>query len=254
MSEEVFETSYCVNHHAKATRVLCNRCLNPICPECMVVASVGYQCPNCAKDSQIIIKPGNSRRYVNRQATTWTKRLVIFISSIYILQLVTRFLIAPNWIVFMFGLHPPAVSNGELWRLITATLLHGSLLHLGFNMLALWILGTQIEQYLNAKKFIYLYFASALGGSLFSFFFSPPATFSIGASGAVFGLMGAMVVIGKKINADVSQIMILLGINLVIGFTLSGIDWRAHLGGLITGFVVTRFLLTPFGRKNKSNY
>ena len=66
--------------------------------------------------------------------------------------------------------------------------------------------------------------------------------------------MGAFVVIGKKVNADVSQILVLLFINLVLGFTLSGIDWRAHLGGLITGVIVTRLLLTPFGRKNKSNH
>jgi len=220
----------------------------------MIPAAVGFQCPSCAKDSQTVITPRSANRYLNRQASTWTKRLVIFISGIYLLQLLSQTLIARNWAVFMFGLHPPAVANGDWWRLITATFLHGSLIHLGFNMLALWILGTQIERFIGSKKFLVLYFSSALGGSLFSFYFSPPTTFSIGASGAVFGLMGAFVVIGKKVNADVSQILVLLFINLVLGFTLSGIDWRAHLGGLITGVIVTRLLLTPFGRKNKSNH
>ncbi|MGA1592862.1 MAG: rhomboid family intramembrane serine protease [Candidatus Nanopelagicales bacterium] len=254
MSEEVFETSYCVNHPAVATRISCNRCSNPICPACMIPAAVGFQCPSCAKDSQVIITPRSTNRYLNRQASTWTKRLVIFISGIYLLQLLSQTLVARNWAVFMFGMHPPAVANGDWWRLITATFLHGSLIHLGFNMLALWILGTQIERFIGSSKFLVLYFASALGGSLFSFYFSPPTTFSIGASGAVFGLMGAFVVIGKKVNADVSQILVLLFINLVLGFTLSGIDWRAHLGGLITGVIVTRLLLTPFGRKDKSNH
>lgn len=254
MSEEVFETSYCVNHPAVATRISCARCEKPICPTCMTPASVGYQCPNCARDTQIVINPRANNRYLNRSATKWTKRLVILMSAIYVLQLLSQTLIATNWAVFMFGLHPPAVANGEWWRLITAIFMHGSLIHLGFNMLALWILGTQIESFIGSKKFLILYLMSALGGSLVSFYLSPSATFSIGASGAVFGLMGAFVVIGKKVNADVSQILVLLFINLVLGFTLSGIDWRAHLGGLITGVIMTKLLLSPFGRKNKSNH
>ncbi|MGA1450215.1 MAG: rhomboid family intramembrane serine protease, partial [Candidatus Nanopelagicales bacterium] len=168
MSEEVFETSYCVNHPAVATRMSCNRCSNPICPACMIPAAVGFQCPSCAKDSQVIITPRSTNRYLNRQASTWTKRLVIFISGIYLLQLLSQTLVARNWAVFMFGMHPPAVANGDWWRLITATFLHGSLIHLGFNMLALWILGTQIERFIGSSKFLVLYFASALGGSLFS--------------------------------------------------------------------------------------
>ncbi len=181
---------------------------------------------------------------VFKTSAKWTKRLIIIIGAIYLLQVLSKSLIGPNWAVFMFGLHPPAVANGDWWRLITATFLHGSLLHLGFNMLALWILGTQVENYLGSKKFLLLYFVSAIGGSLASFYFSPPATFSIGASGAIFGLMGAFIVIGKKLRADVSQIMVLLLINVVLGFTVSGIDWRAHLGGLVAGVVFTKVLLS----------
>ena len=181
---------------------------------------------------------------VFKTSARWTKRLIIIIGAIYLLQVLSKSLIGPNWAVFMFGLHPPAVANGDWWRLITATFLHGSLLHLGFNMLALWILGTQVEIYLGSKKFLLLYFVSAIGGSLASFYFSPPATFSIGASGAIFGLMGAFIVIGKKLRADVSQIMILLLINVVLGFTVSGIDWRAHLGGLVAGAIFTKVLLS----------
>lgn len=188
------------------------------------------------------------------QFLNWTRRLIIFISIVYLLQVLSQTLISRNWAVFLLGLHPPAVTSGEWWRLLTAAFLHGSLLHLGFNMLALWLLGVQIERFLGSKRFLILYFASALGGSFASFYFSPPATFSIGASGAVFGLMGAFVVIGKKKRVDVSQVLVLLAINIALGFTVSGIDWRAHLGGLITGVIVTKILLTPFGRKNKSNY
>lgn len=181
---------------------------------------------------------------VFKTSAKWTKRLIIIIGAIYLLQVLSKSLIGPNWAVFMFGLHSPAVANGDWWRLITATFLHGSLLHLGFNLLALWILGTQVEIYLGSKNSLLLYLVSAMGGSLASFYFSPPATFSIGASGAIFGLMGAFIVIGKKLRADVSQITILLLINVVLGFTVSGIDWRAHLGGLVAGAVFTKVLLS----------
>jgi rhomboid protease GluP len=184
-----------------------------------------------------------SARSNNLPSAKWTKRLVVLISSIYLLQFISKSVMGSNWAVFMLGLHPPAVASGDWWRLITATFLHGSLLHLGFNMLALWILGTQIEIFMGSKKFLLLYVGSALGGSLASFYFSPAATFSIGASGAIFGLMGAFVVIGRKLKTDVSQIIVLLVINLILGFTVSGIDWRAHLGGLLAGIVLTKVLI-----------
>jgi membrane associated rhomboid family serine protease len=180
----------------------------------------------------------------NPPAASWTKRLVFIILFVYLIQMLSRYLIAENWAVLSWGLHPPAVTGGQWWRLISATFLHGSLIHLGFNLLALWLLGSQIEKFLGAKFFLLLYFTSALGGSLASTYFSPAATFSIGASGAIFGLMGAFIIIGKKIKADVSQIVVLLVINLVLGFTVSGIDWRAHLGGLLAGVLFTKFLVS----------
>lgn len=100
---------------------------------------------------------------VFKTSAKWTKRLIIIIGAIYLLQVLSKSLIGPNWAVFMFGLHSPAVANGDWWRLITATFLHGSLLHLGFNLLALWILGTQVEIYLGSKNSLLLYLVSAMG-------------------------------------------------------------------------------------------
>jgi membrane associated rhomboid family serine protease len=142
-----------------------------------------------------------------------------------------------------FGLHPPAVAfNDETWRLITAGFLHASFLHLLFNMYVLWLLGSELEEILGHLKFVALYLLALIGGSTASYWFSDPNTFSVGASGAVFGLMGAFLVVGSRMRQDVSQIVGLIGINVFIGFIVPGIDWRAHLGGLVTGAIVAWFL------------
>ena len=148
-----------------------------------------------------------------------------------------------NEFAFDFGLHPPAVAfNGEVWRLITAGFLHGSFLHLLFNMYVLWLLGSELEEILGHLKFTSLYLVSLIGGSTASYWFSDPCSFSVGASGAVFGLMGAFLVVGSKLRQDVGQVAVLIAINIGIGFVVPSVDWRAHLGGLVTGAALAWFL------------
>jgi membrane associated rhomboid family serine protease len=113
-----------------------------------------------------------------------------------------------------------------------------------FNVYILWVLGSQLESILGKTKFVVIYFVSLIGGSIASFLFSPFGTYSIGASGAIFGLMGAMLVVGRKKRLDISQVAVLVVLNVVIGFVLSGIDWRAHLGGLAAGMIATGILMT----------
>jgi membrane associated rhomboid family serine protease len=110
-------------------------------------------------------------------------------------------------------------------------------------MLALYSLGTQIESVLGRTKFLIIFFASLLAGSITSAYFLPFNGYSIGASGAVFGLFGAMLVLYKKHGADLKGVLITVGLNLAIGFTIPGIDWRAHIGGLVGGAVVTKLLI-----------
>ena len=149
-----------------------------------------------------------------------------------------------------YGMIPSAIAQGEWWRLITSTLLHGSILHLLFNMYALYWLGPQLERALGHSRFAALYFLSALGGSVASYWFSDLLTVSVGASGAIFGLITATIVIGREMRTDVSQLIVLLGINVVIGFAQPGIDWRAHFGGAVTGAAVA-FLFTKGTRLNR---
>jgi membrane associated rhomboid family serine protease len=136
--------------------------------------------------------------------------------------------------------------EGEWPRLLTSAFLHGSFLHIAFNMYVLFALGPTLERILGHGRFVVLYLVSALGGSVASYVFSDLRTVSVGASGAIFGLMGALVVAGKRLRYDVRQVLVLLAVNVVIGFIAPGVDWRAHLGGLVTGAAVAAvFVLAP---------
>lgn len=137
------------------------------------------------------------------------------------------------------------LNNGEYWRLFTVALTHGGLAHLFFNMYALLILGNSLESTIGRNKFLAIFLISQLGASFASILFSSINVISVGASGAIFGLFGAMVVVSKRFGLEVKQIYVIVGINFAIGFIFPGIDWHAHLGGLITGFITATVLLSP---------
>jgi len=211
-------------------------------------ASIGYQCPSCASDSTPVIKGINRNRFIPSQTNTQvTKFLSISLLVVYVFQFLLGDVLIAN-----FALFAPSVTNGQWWLLITAGFLHGSIIHLLFNVYILWVLGSQLENIVGKANFIIIYFGSLLGGSLASYLFSPFGSYSIGASGAIFGLMGAMLVVGRKHNLDISQITTLVVINVVIGFVLSGIDWRAHLGGLAAGALIAWVLINATSLKGKN--
>lgn len=181
--------------------------------------------------------------------------------------LVTYILIAINVIIYfasmLFGsydnliekfcIFAPFIRSGEYYRLFTGAFLHANILHLGFNCYALYVIGTQLESYLGKARYIVIYLFSALTGALFSMIFGGNAA-SIGASGAIFGLMGSIVYFGYHYrvflgNVVKSQIIPLILINLLIGFMSNGIDNAAHIGGLIGGLLMTMAL----GIKYKSS-
>ena len=134
------------------------------------------------------------------------------------------------------------VTN-EWYRLFTVALTHAGLLHLGFNMFALMVLGNPLEAAFGARKFLIVFFVSLLAGSLASSYFGSIYSYSVGASGAVFGLFGAMAIVSKRIGAEIQPILVIIGINFFIGFALGGVDWRAHLGGLIGGVVAGQVVM-----------
>jgi membrane associated rhomboid family serine protease len=140
----------------------------------------------------------------------------------------------------LFG---PLVQSGEVWRLFTVALVHGGITHLFFNMFTLLVLGNPVEAALGKARFLIIFFVSLLTGSLASIYLSSSPYVSVGASGAVFGLFGAFIAMRKMIHEGVRDIYVIIGLNFVFGFILGGVDWRAHLGGLVGGYLTTAVLL-----------
>jgi membrane associated rhomboid family serine protease len=136
----------------------------------------------------------------------------------------------------------PGLSDGAWWQPVTTMFAHVEVLHIGFNMLALWFLGPQLEMVLGRVRFIGLYLLSGLVGSASVYLFTPAFTPSLGASGAIFGLMAALLVLAYKVRADVSQLLVWIGINAALTFFASGISWQAHVGGFLGGLVLAGVL------------
>ena len=239
------EPATCYRHLDREAYVRCVRCERRICPDCMIPASVGFQCPECVKSGNKEVR--TARTIFGGRVTDdpgWVSKVLIGINLVaYVLQQVSdeftrRF--------YDIGAVPPppfgdpviGVAAGEYYRLLTSAFLHGGVVHLLLNMYALYLFGPQLEGALGRLRFIVLYVVSALGGSALSYAFAAPTQPSLGASGAVFGLLGAYLVINRRLGRDNTPLLMLLAINLAYGFLVPNIDWRAHLGGLVTGGLV----------------
>jgi membrane associated rhomboid family serine protease len=235
----------CYRHPGRDAYVRCVRCERRICPDCMIPASVGFQCPECVKEGNKDVR--QARTIFGGKVSAdpgWVSKVLIAINVVaFVLQQAVDGFTARYYDI---GALPPppigdpvvGVAAGEYYRLITSAFLHGSVFHLLLNMYALYVFGPILEGALGRIRFTVLYFLSALGGSAVSYAFANPAQPSLGASGAVFGLLGAFLVINRRLGRDNTAVMILLAINVAYGFVVPRIDWRAHLGGLVTGALV----------------
>jgi len=134
-------------------------------------------------------------------------------------------------------------STGEWYRLLTVALVHGGIFHLGFNLYALMALGNPVESAFGKSGFLIIFFVSLVSGSLLSAYLATPYQYSVGVSGAVFGLFGAFAVVSKRYGLEIKSIAVVVGINFAMGFVIGGVDWRAHLGGLIGGSIAAAALL-----------
>ena len=211
-----------------------------------MAAPVGFQCPDCVASAAATIRQPTTvagGRLIARPVVTYT------LIGINVVVFLLQFAAGVNAVAGDWGMWPVAVAaGGEWWRLVTAAFLHGSFLHIAFNMYVLFALGPTLERILGHGRYLTLYVLAAIGGGVASYAFSDIRTVSVGASGAIFGLMGALVVAGRRLRYDITQVLILLGINVVIGFFAPGVDWRAHLGGLVTGAVVAAIMVYPARR------
>lgn len=214
----------------------------------MVAAPVGFQCPECVRGAAATTRTAVTVAGgvpITRPVVTFV--LIGLNLTIFGLQ----FLAGINEVAGSFGMWPVSIALENSWfRLVTSAFLHGSILHIAFNMYVLFALGPTLERILGHVRFIVLYLVAAVGGSVVSYALSDPQTVSVGASGAIFGLMGALVVAGRRLRYDIRQVIILLVINVVIGFLAPGVDWKAHLGGLVTGAAMAAVLVW-MPRKNR---
>lgn len=225
---------HCYRHPDRETYISCQRCGRPICPECMNQAAVGFHCPQCVTE-------GRASRAKVRTAYGGALRTRDNAATLVLLGLnVVMFLLiqAVNGLVFQAGLITAAVAQGEWWRLLTSTFVHVDLLHLFFNMFALWIFGPGLEALLGRVRFVALYVLSGLTGSVAVYWLAGATTITYGASGAVFGLLGAALVMSVRRGYDASWLLGLLGINLVFTFLAPNISWQGHLGGLVGGLAL----------------
>jgi membrane associated rhomboid family serine protease len=168
-----------------------------------------------------------------------TYSLIAVICGAYLLQLVVPSIQQQLWLPSFEYLQ----FSNEWYRLFTVALTHGGFFHLGFNMYSLLVLGNPLEAAYGKQKFLIVFFFSLLTGSLTSAYFASLYSASVGASGAIFGLFGALAIVGKKIGADIRSIVVIIGINFAFGFAIGGVDWRAHLGGLIGGVVAAQLVM-----------
>lgn len=240
-------TPTCYRHPDRETYVSCTRCGRPACPDCLRSAAVGQQCVDCVKaGNESVRRPRGTfgGRVPGGAVVTWA---LIGINVVcYVAELIS-IRVADNGA--LFGL---AVADGQWYRLITNTFLHEPGIsgfgpaHIIFNMWALAVVGPALEQTLGRARFLTVYLASALAGSVVFYVVASPGATALGASGAVFGLFGAWFVVARRLRSDSRQVVMLIAINLAISFVIPHIAWQAHVGGLVAGAALTAaFVYAP---------
>lgn len=247
----------CPRHPDRTSYVSCQRCGRPTCPECQRPAAVGIQCVDCVREQARTVRQPMTRFGAptrgGRPVVTLT--LIALCAAVYVGQLADDRVTLELMFV-------PLLAETEPWRFLTAAFAHspGSVMHILFNMFALWITGQYLEPLLGRVKFLVLYLVSAVGGSVgFLLLAQLPdqlgarsgwTTPTVGASGAVFGLFAAVLVLNRHLGRETGGIIGVFLINGVLGFVLPNIAWQAHLGGAVTGAAVALVLAVtaPTGR------
>ena len=237
----------CVRHPDRPTGLSCTRCERPACPECLREASVGYQCVDCVDQGRREVRRGVTIAGAEPGGRPLvTPTLVALNVAVFAWTVATSGSVSRNDRAPLFrdwALVPGLVADGEWWRVLTAGFLHFGPIHLLFNMMALWVIGRDVEPALGHARFLAVYLVSLLGGSTAVMLMTAPNAVVAGASGAVFGLMGALAVLLRRLRIPLGQVGGLILVNLVITFLLPGISVAGHVGGLAVGAAATAALV-----------
>ncbi|WP_026931494.1 rhomboid family intramembrane serine protease [Glycomyces tenuis] len=265
----------CYRHRNRETYLRCVRCDKPICADCRIDAPVGFQCPDCVAAGRRKERRARSA-FGGRAATafggssagsagTVTKTMIGINVAMFVLTLLVggmsavggartelhNALAQASIFVYQGGFYSthipvelfgtvydlPGVASGGEYRLLTSTFMHYGAIHLLMNMVVLWILGRVLEKDLGSLRFLAVYLISGLAGSVATYLFAAPETISAGASGAIYGLFGTLILVNRRLSRDNTGMYILLGLNLVMTFALPGISITGHLGGLVGGLL-----------------
>ncbi|MGH3016252.1 MAG: rhomboid family intramembrane serine protease, partial [Gaiellaceae bacterium] len=239
-------------HPGRETAVSCSNCGRPICPDCMVYAAVGIKCPECAGQATGARAATKkvSRAAGSATGAVVTKTLIAVNIAVFLVSVAqgSGALSPSNEFVDRWALNGFDVADGEWWRLITGAFLHASLIHLAFNMLMLWWFGQALETALGRGRFLGVYLVSALAGSAGALLLTSPGTNTVGASGAVFGILGAGLVLERRqIYVFGGGALFVVVLNVIFTFAVSNISIGGHLGGLVGGMLAV-LALSAAGR------
>lgn len=233
------ETPTCPRHPDRVSYIRCQRCHRPVCPECQRSAAVGVQCVDCVRQGSKGDRPQRTVFGGRAGSGADAPRLTIAIIAICVLVWIGE-LLSPR--VFQEVAFAPALGTTEPWRLLTSAFAHSpnQPMHIIFNMLALWLVGGYLEQLLGWARYLAVYVVTALAGTVTWLLFQPVDSMVpvVGASGAVFGLFAAVIILNRHLGRDSSGMVATIGINAVIGFIVPNVAWEAHLGGLVAGGLV----------------
>ena len=243
---------HCYRHPGEFAGVRCTRCDRPICPRCMTAASVGFQCPECVSEGHRTVR--QARTIYGGKVRPNASRMGPVTTTLIVVNVVLFFATSAGGLNFASGggtsslfvhlaLIPPAVAHGQWYRLVTSMFLHFNVIHIAFNMYALFLIGPPLEAALGRVRYITLYFLAGIGGSILSLLNGPIVSEAAGASGAIFGLFAAFYIVARRQGWQTNAIVLTIALNLVLSFSFSSeIDWRGHVGGLIIGGAVMAIL------------
>jgi membrane associated rhomboid family serine protease len=236
----------CYRHPDRETGVSCSNCGRPICPECMTSTPVGMRCPECARQTTKV-RVGKGAFSPTASKMPATIALIAINVVVFVIEVAgggSLGFSGSGSVIQDAGLRGPDVANGDWWRVITGGFLHAGLLHILFNMYVLWVAGSILEPGIGTPRFLGIYFVSLIAGSLGALIVDPN-TLTVGASGAIFGLMAAVIVVarGRGIDELAQQFGLFVVVNLFLTFSISGISVGGHIGGLVGGAVAALLVI-----------
>jgi membrane associated rhomboid family serine protease len=243
----------CYRHPDREAFVKCQRCGRTICGQCQTPAAVGFHCPECMREA----------RQSSPSARPLTQRIGRFVGSTQRPTL-TYILIALNLIIYVFQAivphgafthlltYAPVQTTTQPWRMFTSIFAHENILHVGLNMYSLYIIGPPLEQLLGKVRYIVMFLVAGFAGSVGVLLIADPTESVLGASGAIFGLFGAFLIVARRLGINYRQILIVIVINLVAGFIPQlGLAWQAHVGGLVGGIALAYIYLETRGPRRR---